>query len=267
MNTGSANVLQSVTKVDIRSAIKAAYSDPQADALAWSLTAKACEHLATAPLEGRKTLGGSDCGGCVLEKWAGFQGLLAPFDLQTRLTRLDLGTLFGARMAGLLAAGLSVAQRRGIVATSLRIECEPEVTWDGFVGHPDAVLYDGSTALGVYELKTNYWPKGTEPEAPHLKMAFQCWQGALYALAVGAPTLSMVVCAPALTRSYEKGSKEPIEPIRLKQFDYPTEMFRVDVERERDRLQAALGADEPQCDAKEAWRAKNCRYAQCPSKC
>lgn len=248
--------------VDVKKIMKAVYADRNLHKQSWAHTAGMLMRHVSAidELADRKHLGASSMGSCVYERWVNIHvpDGINPADFDTNLFRFDLGTLLGAHVASLVTVGVSH------VYPDIHAENEVETEYRGVKGHADTVLYQGDKPLVVVDWKHSFWPKGLEPEPPHVKSLHYVHQTSLNALALGAPTASVCMGSPSLTRSYDKSAGMMLDPNRFKQFDYPAENYRKDVDSEIDRLMPATLDPVPMCDVTVPWRARLCRCKTCP---
>lgn len=192
----------------------------------------------------------SDSGECALKLWADIHGAFDIADnLESADSRMELGTLDGAKTACKIAAGI----RRWYWPLTVLIE--PELDCGGIRGHADVVVYaEPETAIEVVECKLTFYSKAIEPpDAINLKgedHKYWIYQPCRYALGVGAETFVVLVHGPAVWSGQ-----------RRKQFRYFTEDWRGATMVEYDRLAHAVGTEPPEADVREKWRCEYCRYS------
>lgn len=189
----------------------------------------------------------SDAGQCVRKLWNQLHGNPETIDADTQISRFDIGTVYGAWLAALLAASL---ERDGYAT-----ECEPLVQWQSIPGHID-LRWRFEDRRGVVEFKSTYWSGVLD--APHERAFYQVLQTVTYCMADKADEGLIVTFGPAVAN--RRGQVN--EKMRQDAYD-PTD-YAYDVAEEWVRLSDALGDDEPAGDAREEWRCKNgCQVIQC----
>jgi hypothetical protein len=195
-------------------------------------------------------LSASSAGKCVLDVWAYLHDRYdLPENRETELAKMDGGTLYGARIAALFAAGYEKIHPKATV------EIETQVEHEGIPGHLDIVIRPGEAIADVWivEVKTTFstFPFAGPPD-------YHVIQAAKYALAEGAPGFSVFTLLPAAQR--RKG-----EPARFHhQADFATADWQGRVAREYERLEKARFDTPPLADPQEAWRCTYCRFGACP---
>lgn len=235
-----------------------ALTDPDLRNRAEAIFKHATDGLLAAKEE-RQELHASDAGRCRLELWAALHGKLdLPENPETILTRFDLGALFGAWNAALLAAALEK------YAPHLETVLEPVVVYRSVTGHIDALVRDRETkvALWVVEFKSTYFSR--PPDAPDKHAPYQVLQAATYAKATEAPLFTLFIVAPAVQKVYDKATKTRYAPPKYRQDDYRTADWAADVDEEIDRLETATEAQPPEQDVQDSWRCASCRLGACP---
>lgn len=231
-------------------AIEHALKTPALAAIAQKKFAEQAQHLFKPH---KIELSASAAGACVLEKWASLHGELdLPEDYAQMAVKMDGGTLYGARLAALFAAGWESKYTEHGVATEVVGE------HDGIPGHVEIVIHEGNEALWMIEIKTSFWG-GVVSEHPRTKHSkeFHIIQAAKEALIVGAPGFSVLNVLPAATKRNGEKARHFIQD------DFETSAYTLAVQVEYGRLQRALGASAPTGDATEPWRCSSCRYSAC----
>jgi len=236
--------------IDAVARIREASLDPDLRAVAISKWNAVVPSLLT-PHDERKpvvSLRVSDAGNCVRKLWNQLHGNAELIDSDTQISRFDIGTVYGAWLAALLAASL---ERDGYI-----VDCEPEVAYKGIRGHIDLRWrWRFGVARGVVEFKSTYWSGVLDP--PHERAFYQVLQTVTYCLADDADEGLIVTFGPAVAN--RRGQHN--EKMRQDAYD-PTD-YAFDAAEEWARLSAALGDVEPEGDAKEAWRCKSCVVVRC----
>jgi len=193
----------------------------------------------------------SDAGACVRKLWNDLHGNPEVIDSDTQISRFDIGTVYGAWLAALLAASL---ERDGY-----EVACEQEVAYKGIRGHIDLRFNVPGGTTGVVEFKSTYWSGVLDP--PHERAFYQVLQAVTYALADdGADEALIVTFGPAVAN--RRGQQNE----KMRQDAYDPIDYAFDAAEEWARLSAALGDVEPEGDAKasESWRCRGCQVVKCP---
>lgn len=201
----------------------------------------------------KNELSASAAGSCVLEKWAALHDMLdLPEQWDTRLVKMGGGTMYGAWIASLFAAGWESKYTEHGVAVEVVGE------HDGIPGHVEIVIHEGDTALWMIEIKTSFWG-GVVSEHPRTKHSkeFHIIQAAKEALIVSAPGFSILNVLPAATKRGGEKARHFIQD------DFATADYTLAVQVEYGRLQRALDPIAPTGDATEPWRCNSCRYSAC----
>jgi CRISPR/Cas system-associated exonuclease Cas4 (RecB family) len=227
-------------------AIKHALATPALAEKAQLLWAKQAQHLFKPH---KVELSASSAGACVLERWAYLHGQLdIPEDYETRVLKMDGGTMYGCWIAALFTAGWESKYTDHGVAVEVIGE------HDGIPGHVEIVIFEGDTALWVVEIKTSYFGGAFNgSRAGHIL------QAAKEALIVNAPGFSVLNVMPAATKNRSTGAKAQY----FAQEDFVTADHELAVQVEYQRLQRATEATPPTGDAREAWRCNFCQYSKC----
>lgn len=221
-------------------------------------------------------LSASAAGACVLERWAYLHGELAlPDDYQQSVVKRDGGTLYGAWIAALFAAGYEdltldkvmvevVGNHEGIpahveiVILSHKFVDLPadyfDDLGDGWQQRFAGVKGEMHETSWVIEIKTSFF--GGEFSGSR---EYHILQAAKEALCVGAPGFSVLNVLPAATR---RGGTS-VKPRHFVQDDFRTADYLEAVKTEYTRLEAAKRDLAPIGDAKEAWRCASCQYSAC----
>lgn len=190
----------------------------------------------------------SDVGTCSLSLWAKVNKLLQiAEDPQNMWSRLQMGTIVGAVIGRYFKAAMD---RNGI-------ECvlERAVTFKGMPGHIDIVL---PTYRHLYELKSNYGIKYTEPKASHVK------QAGMYALACEAEDGHEYTASVVMLQVSLQGKTPRIKEHHIDDFDFAQNAID-----EAERLvRAAHSTSQPMADVNpkdksESWQCSFCRFAGC----
>lgn len=250
--------------IEIWPYLEKAIMDDELYDLAWQYTADAIPALMRKAKQRRGTVRGSDAGNCVLAVHADIQGLCEPFPPEVMLTRLDLGSLYGAHIASLFKAGYEKEHPEHFVhveaeGTFLDAPCHADILitehWLNQDG-PNIVWPGKEKKLFTAEVKTNY--KASNPDEPRLAYPHQMLQAAHQAMAFEVDQFAIFTLAPAA--QWKKG----IKPIFHRQDNYRTMEFAGAVTQEYGtRLAQAVGDVAPQCDGKGFWR-DYCRNVSCP---
>ena len=234
--------------IDAVARIREASLDPDLRAVAISKWNTVSPSLLT-PHDERKpavSLRVSDAGNCARKLWNQLHGNPEVISSDIQLSKFDIGTVYGAWLAALLAASL---ERDGY-----EVACEPEVAYKGIRGHID-LLWRFKGAVGVVEFKSTYWSGVLDP--PHERAFYQVMQAVTYALAIVADEALIVTFGPAVAN--RRGQQNE----KMRQDAYQAADYAFDAAEEWARLSAALGDVEPEGDAKEAWRCKGCQVVRC----
>lgn len=202
----------------------------------------------------RTTVRASDAGRCRLELWAYLHDACdIPEDRVGELTRMDIGSLYGAWCAALFATAYEDAH------PAARVLCEMEVSFADVPGHVDALIVNGSPQH-LTEIKSTYFAGGKEPMKPvDVRAPYQVDQALIYAEAIPVPRFSLFTIAPASWTKDERGL-----PVRHYQDDFVTAEYAGRAMREVQRLREAEGPERPVADPRESWRCESCRYSRCP---
>src|SRR6185437_13395263 len=129
----------------------------------------------------------SDAGECVRKLWNKLHDNAESIDPDTQISRFDIGTVYGAWLAALLAASL---ERDGY-----NVECEPEITYSGIRGHIDLRAISPTGERTVAEFKSTYWSGALD--APHERAPYQVLQAVTYAIADNAAQALVITFGPA----------------------------------------------------------------------
>ena len=201
----------------------------------------------------------SDSGRCILELWSELHGKLdIEEDPDLQLTRFDIGTLYGARIACLTAAAIEAAH------PDWDCVLEADVAVDGVPGHIDILVRMRDldlTPLLVIEIKSTYWSGALDD--PYIRAPYQVHQAVSYAEGKKAPWAVILTVGPAVHGSYSKALKAFVKPPKMRQDNYETHVHAPAAHREIARLKAALSPHPPEADAKEKWRCDSCRFSAC----
>jgi hypothetical protein len=227
-------------------AIEHALKTPALAEKAQQLWAKQAQHLFKPHAV---ELSASSAGACVLERWAHLHGQLdIPEDWESRVLKMDGGTMYGAWIAALFTAGWESKYKDHGVAVEVIGE------HDGIPGHVEIVIFEGDTALWVVEIKTSYFGGAFNgSRAGHIL------QAAKEALIVNAPGFSVLNVMPAATKNRSTGAKAQY----FAQEDFVTADHVLAVQVEYDRLKRAEGPIAPTGDATEPFRCAFCQYSAC----
>lgn len=252
--------------IEIWPYIEKALADEKLHDLAFDYLLEAIPGLKRDAKERRGTVRGSDAGNCVLAVHADLQGLSDPFPPEVMLTRLDLGSLYGAHIASLFKAGYEQEHpEHGVFveqeATYLDAPCHADIAIVENV-HKQEIGDSGNVSLQyvkplfTVEVKTNY--KASNPDEPRLAYPHQMLQAAHQAMAFGVDQFAIFTLAPAA--QWKKG----VKPEFHRQDNYRTFEFAAAVTQEYgERLAQATDEIPPQCDGKGFW-VTYCRNIGCP---
>jgi hypothetical protein len=212
------------------------------------MRAEAAATLREAPIflhqERRPKVRLSDVGSCRLELWAKMHDACELKDdpIDSILTRMDQGTLYGAWVGALIAAA---AKHDGWSAALEQI-----VDFENCPGHLD-VLLRTETTRHVVELKSHN-DDGAVKDPWATKRA-NVLQLIAYGAATGSPTGTVLYIGP----NAPKGR-------RLQQFHFDIAPFVGIARDEYARLKAAEADAPPVADPQERWQCATCRYTTCP---
>lgn len=197
----------------------------------------------------------SSAGNCVLQEWAKLHDKLdLPETYPSMLAKMEGGTMYGARIAALFAAGYCATHE------DVSVEIEIVSEHDGIPGHVDIritqlVELDLSVLRWVIEVKTSFWTGDfSGPMTSHLTQACK------YALGQGAEGFTIATLLPAAQK--KRGSNEPA--VHFVQNDYFTADYVEATNADYARLKRSRDDEPPTQDVKEAWRCVSCRYSACP---
>lgn len=235
-------------KLDLIETIRKASDNPDLTHLAAAMAGNAITAAFQATHDRKPgALRGSDAGGCVRAVYADVHDLLdIPDDYDSKLFKMNGGTMSGAWLAALLAVGLETDER-------YQVSLEHEIDEHDFTGHIDALIYRDEKPWCVVEMKATFVngaPKA--PDDPYKNgnvRTYQIIQAAKYAAYVGAPYIAVVTSSPG--------------GMRCDWYDYAA--WEDAAVEDTARLMDALGPTMPAGDPRETWRCNVCKFSKCES--
>lgn len=234
---------------DVWASIEYAYAHPEVLADANRRWAEASPGIF---YEHTNEISASSAGNCVLQEWAKLHGQLdLPETYPSMLAKMEGGTLYGARIAALFAAGYEATH------PGRRVDIEVVSEHDGIPGHIDISIFGPGALVSadwVVEVKTSFWTGDfSGPMVSHLT------QTCKYALGQGAEGFTIATLLPAAQK--KRGSNVP--PVHFVQNDYFTADYAEATNADYARLLKARDDAPPAEDVREAWRCVSCRASFC----
>ena len=238
--------------VDVWEHVSHALATPRLHDMAWTYLGEALPALKQVAKQRNGTVRGSDAGRCALEVYGDIHGKNAPFEAEVLLSRLDIGSIYGAYIAALFKAGYE--DKNGPYCVYL----ETNGHYLGVPCHPDITVFDIATEQAMFtcEVKTNY--KAENPKNPADSWPNYVLQATHQAAAMDVDDYAIFTFAPAA--QWNKGQP----PIFHRQDNFKLSEHKDDMEAEYRRLLLADADEPPACDVREGWRKRFCKYPECP---